>query len=48
MARIVRTDRELELPGVDAALRAEGHELLLLPDGVTEEILMKEMRVTGV
>ena len=44
MARIVRTDRDLELPGVDAALRAEGHELLLLPDGVTEEILVKEMR----
>jgi len=46
MARIVRTDRELELPGVDAALRAAGHELVLLPDGVTEEILAKEMRET--
>ena len=39
MARIVRADRELELPGVDAALRADGHELLLLPDGISEEEL---------
>jgi D-3-phosphoglycerate dehydrogenase len=46
VARIVRTDRELELPGVDAALRAAGHELVLLPDGVAEEILAKEMRET--
>jgi D-3-phosphoglycerate dehydrogenase len=29
------------LPGVDAALRAEGHELVLLPDGVTEEELVQ-------
>ena len=36
MARVVRTDRELELPGVDAALRAAGHELVLLPDGTAE------------
>jgi D-3-phosphoglycerate dehydrogenase len=34
--RIVRTDRELELPGVDAALRGHGHELVLLPEEVTE------------
>lgn len=33
---IVRTDRELEVPGVDAALRAAGHELALLPDGISE------------
>ena len=46
MARIVRTDRELELPGVDAALRAAGHELRLLPDGIAEEILAHEMRET--
>ncbi len=44
MARVVRTDRELELPGVDAALRAAGHELVLLQDGVPEEILVHETR----
>ena len=32
---IVRTDRELEVPHVDAALRAAGHELVLLPDGMS-------------
>lgn len=42
MARIVRTDRELELPGVDAALRAAGHELVLLPQGVPEDVLALE------
>jgi len=36
---IVRTDRELEVPRVDAALRAEGHTLVLLPDGVSEDAL---------
>lgn len=40
MARVVRTDRELELPGVDAALRAGGHELILLPEGITEKELV--------
>ena len=39
MARIVRADRELELPRVDAALRTDGHELLLLPEGVSEHEL---------
>ncbi|MBM3569020.1 MAG: C-terminal binding protein [Alphaproteobacteria bacterium] len=38
---IVRTDRELGLPGVDAALRAAGHELVLLPDGVGEDELIR-------
>jgi D-3-phosphoglycerate dehydrogenase len=41
VAKVVRTDRELELPGVDAALRAEGHELVLLPEGVAEEELVQ-------
>lgn len=41
MARIVRTDRELEVPRVDAALRAAGHELTLLPDGVSEDELVR-------
>lgn len=36
----MRTDRELELPGVDSALRAAGHELLLLPDGIAERDLL--------
>ena len=39
MAKVIRTDRELELPGVDAALRAAGHELVLLCDGVPEREL---------
>ena len=42
MAKVVRTDRELELPGVDAALRA-GHELVLLPDGIPEARLIEEV-----
>ena len=37
--RIVRTDRELECPRVDAALRADGHDLTLLPEGVSEDAL---------
>jgi D-3-phosphoglycerate dehydrogenase / 2-oxoglutarate reductase len=44
MARIVRTDRELELPGVDAALRHSGNELVTLPDGISEEVLAREAR----
>jgi len=43
MARIVRTDRELEMQGVDDALRAAGHELVLLPDGVSEEELARAL-----
>ncbi|WP_102222898.1 NAD(P)-dependent oxidoreductase [Acidimangrovimonas sediminis] len=35
---IVRTDRELEVPGLDAALRERG-DLVLLPDGITEAAL---------
>jgi D-3-phosphoglycerate dehydrogenase len=45
---IVRTDRELEMPGVDAALRAEGHELVLLPDGVSEDALVEAAREADV
>jgi D-3-phosphoglycerate dehydrogenase len=37
---IVRTDRELEMPRTDAALRAEGHRLVVLPDGVSEDELV--------
>lgn len=42
MAKVVRADRELGLPGVDAALRAAGHELILLPEGITEKELVAE------
>ena len=41
--KVVRTDRELELPRLDAALRAAGHELVLLPDGVSEDELAREL-----
>jgi D-3-phosphoglycerate dehydrogenase len=44
MARIVRTDRELEMQRVDAALRAAGHELVLLPDGGSEDELIRAVR----
>lgn len=40
MAKIVRTDAELQCPGIDDALRDAGHELILLPDGVSEDGLM--------
>ncbi|CDX59845.1 D-isomer specific 2-hydroxyacid dehydrogenase NAD-binding protein [Mesorhizobium plurifarium] len=38
--RAVRTDRELECPGIDAGLRARGVELVTLPDGTPETELM--------
>jgi D-3-phosphoglycerate dehydrogenase len=44
VANVIRTDRELELPGVDRALRAAGHELVLLPDGVAEGELIEAAR----
>jgi D-3-phosphoglycerate dehydrogenase len=34
--KAVRTDRELECPGIDAGLRARGVELVTLPDGIPE------------
>lgn len=34
---------ELETPFVDRSLRENGHELILLPDGVSEEVLMQEL-----
>lgn len=42
--KIVRTDSELQVPQVDASLREQGHELVLLPDGVTEEDLLDAAR----
>ncbi len=38
--KIIRTDAELLTPVVDAALRAGGHELITLPDGVEEDSLI--------
>ena len=37
--KAVRTDRELECPGLDEGLRARGVELVTLPDGVSEDVL---------
>lgn len=42
-AKIIRTDCELECPAVDQALRDTGAELVLLPDGVDEEALRREV-----
>ncbi|MCW5750783.1 MAG: C-terminal binding protein [Alphaproteobacteria bacterium] len=42
--RIVRTDRELECPIVDAHFRAMGAELVLLPDGVPRGELIEAAR----
>lgn len=41
--KAVRTDRELEVPGLDAALRARGVELVTLPDGISEDALSAEV-----
>jgi D-3-phosphoglycerate dehydrogenase / 2-oxoglutarate reductase len=42
--KIVRTDAELTLPRVDAALRAQGHDLVQLPDGIGEAALCEAVR----
>jgi D-3-phosphoglycerate dehydrogenase len=42
--KIIRTDRELETPHVDATLRERGHELVLLADGISEAALIAEVR----
>ena len=39
--KAVRTDQELECPGIDAGLRARGVELVTLPDGIPEAELMQ-------
>jgi hypothetical protein len=43
-AKAVRTDAELECPHLDAGLRARGLELVLLPDGVSEDELARRDR----
>jgi D-3-phosphoglycerate dehydrogenase len=42
--KAVRTDRELECPGIDAGLREAGCELMLLPDGIGEDALAAAVR----
>ncbi len=44
MTKIVRTDSELECPIIDAALRETGADLVLLPDGVSEDDLADAVR----
>ena len=41
--KVVRTDRELEMPRTDAALRAWGGTVVVLPDGTTEDELAREV-----
>ena len=41
--KVVRTDRELEMGRVDAALRAAGGQVVLLPDGTPEAVLAREV-----
>ena len=41
--KVVRTDRELELPQVDAALRAAGASLALLPESVSDDELARDL-----
>ena len=41
--KIARTDRELQTPVIDAALRDAGHNLVLLPDGIGEDALAREV-----
>jgi D-3-phosphoglycerate dehydrogenase len=42
--KAVRTDRELECPGIDAGLRAHGVELVTLPEGIGEDALIAALR----
>jgi D-3-phosphoglycerate dehydrogenase len=42
--KIVRTDRELECPRLDKALRATGAELSLLPENISENELIEAVR----
>jgi D-3-phosphoglycerate dehydrogenase / 2-oxoglutarate reductase len=41
--KVVRTDRELEMPQVDARLREAGAQLVLLSDGTPEPVLAREV-----
>ncbi len=41
--KVVRTDRELQMPRTDQTLRSAGGRLVLLPDGTPEEVLAREV-----
>tara|TARA_R110000772_G_scaffold73216_1_gene159456 strand:- start:89674 stop:90690 length:1017 start_codon:yes stop_codon:yes gene_type:complete len=40
MVKVVRTDRELQCPVIDAGLRGMGVDLVLVPDGAGENVLL--------
>lgn len=42
--KIVRTDMELEMPFLDSVLNEKGHDLVLLPDDISEEGLCLEVQ----
>jgi D-3-phosphoglycerate dehydrogenase len=42
--KVVRPDAELECPHLDAGLRARGLDLVLVPDGVSEADLAREVQ----
>ena len=42
--KVIRTDAEIECPLIDASLQERGIDLVLLPDGVSEERLAREAR----
>ncbi len=42
--KVVRTDCELHTLSIDATLRDAGHDLVLLPDGVSEDELIEAVR----
>jgi D-3-phosphoglycerate dehydrogenase len=42
--KAVRTDRELECPGIDAGLSATGCDLVTLPEGASEDALIAAVR----
>lgn len=41
--KVVRTDRELEMTHTDASLREWGGQLVVLPDGTSEDVLAREV-----
>lgn len=41
--KVVRTDRELEMQVVDQRLREWGADLIVLPDGTPEDVLVREL-----
>ncbi len=41
--KVVRTDRELQMPRTDQALQQAGGRVVLLPDGTPEDVLAREV-----